>query len=58
MAEDEDYNWQKQYEMQMCLERVGWEFYKIRASEFYRNPNSSYGKINYKNSIVRKYKKI
>ena len=39
MSEDEDYNWQKQYEMQMCLERVGWEFYKIRASEFYRNPN-------------------
>lgn len=38
MTEDEDYDWQKQYEMQMCLERVGWEFYKIRASEFYRNP--------------------
>ena len=38
MSADEDYNWQKQYEMQMCLERVGWEFYKIRASEFYRNP--------------------
>ena len=39
MTEDEDYNWQKQYEMQMCLERVGWEFFKIRASEFYRNPS-------------------
>ncbi|MBU3159524.1 AAA family ATPase [Clostridium frigoris] len=38
MTSDEDYDWQKQYEMQMCLERVGWEFYKIRASEFYRNP--------------------
>ncbi|MBW9152411.1 AAA domain-containing protein [Clostridium estertheticum] len=38
MTGDEDYDWQKQYEMQMCLERVGWEFYKIRASEFYRNP--------------------
>ncbi|MBU3156369.1 AAA domain-containing protein [Clostridium estertheticum] len=38
MTEDEDYDWKKQYEMQMCLERVGWEFYKIRASEFYRNP--------------------
>jgi len=36
-SEGEEYNWQKQYEMQMCLERVGWEFYKIRASEFYRN---------------------
>jgi len=36
---DEDYNWQTHYEMQMCLERMGWEFYKIRASEFYRNPN-------------------
>jgi len=39
MSEDEDYNWQTHYEMQMCLERMGWEFYKIRASEFYRNPN-------------------
>ncbi|MCB2354919.1 AAA domain-containing protein [Clostridium estertheticum] len=38
MTDDEDYDWKKQYEMQMCLERVGWEFYKIRASEFYRNP--------------------
>ncbi|MBX4270307.1 AAA domain-containing protein [Clostridium estertheticum] len=38
MTGDEDYDWKKQYEMQMCLERVGWEFYKIRASEFYRNP--------------------
>jgi very-short-patch-repair endonuclease len=39
MPADEDYHWQKQYEMQMCLERMGWEFYKIRASEFYRNPS-------------------
>ena len=39
MSEDEDYNWKNQYEMQMCLERMGWEFYKIRASEFYRNPS-------------------
>lgn len=39
MTADEEYDWQKQYEMQMCLERMGWEFYKIRASEFYRNPN-------------------
>lgn len=39
VSEDEDYDWQNQYEMQMCLERVGWEFYKIRASEFYRNPS-------------------
>ncbi|MGH4117824.1 AAA domain-containing protein [Clostridium sp.] len=39
MPSDEDYNWKKQYEMQMCLERMGWEFYKIRASEFYRNPS-------------------
>ena len=38
MSEDEDYNWQRNYEMQMCLERMGWEFHKIRASEFYRNP--------------------
>ncbi|MBU3174310.1 AAA domain-containing protein [Clostridium estertheticum] len=38
MTGDEDYDWKKQYEMQMCLERVGWEFYKIRASGFYRNP--------------------
>jgi superfamily I DNA and/or RNA helicase len=38
MPSDEDYNWKKQYEMQMCLERMGWEFYKIRVSEFYRNP--------------------
>jgi len=39
MSQDEDSNWQENYEMQMCLERMGWEFYKIRASEFYRNPN-------------------
>jgi len=38
LPSDEDYNWQAHYEMQMCLERMGWEFYKIRASEFYRNP--------------------
>ncbi|MCB2297631.1 AAA domain-containing protein [Clostridium tagluense] len=40
MPADEDYNWPKNYEMQMCLERMGWEFYKIRASEFYRNPSA------------------
>ncbi|MBZ9621533.1 hypothetical protein G9F71_001435 [Clostridium sp. FP2] len=40
MPSDEDYNWPKNYEMQMCLERMGWEFYKIRASEFYRNPSA------------------
>jgi superfamily I DNA and/or RNA helicase len=39
MSGNEDYDWQKQYEMQLCLERMGWEFYKIRASEFYRNPS-------------------
>lgn len=39
MPGEEDYNWQKQHDMQLCLERVGWEFYKIRASEFYRNPH-------------------
>ncbi|MBU3189075.1 AAA family ATPase [Clostridium bowmanii] len=39
MPTDEDYNWKQHYEMQMCLERMGWEFYKIRASEFYRNPD-------------------
>jgi len=37
--DEDDYNWQKQFEMQMCLERMGWEFYKIRASKFYRNPD-------------------
>ncbi len=40
MYQEEDYNWRKNYEMQMCLERMGWEFYKIRASEFYRNPKA------------------
>lgn len=40
MLGNEDYDWQKQYEMQLCLERMGWEFYKIRASEFYRNPSA------------------
>ncbi|WP_298844351.1 AAA domain-containing protein [Clostridium sp.] len=45
MTGDEDYDWQKQYEMQMCLERVGWEFYKIRASEFYRNPTLAMDKL-------------
>ena len=39
MDEDDEYNWQKQFEMQMCLERMGWEFYKIPASKFYRNPD-------------------
>ena len=45
MDEDEDYNWKKQYEMQMCLERMGWEFYKIYASKFYRNPSEVMEKL-------------
>lgn len=48
MSEDEDYNWQGNYEMQMCLERMGWEFYKIRASEFYRNPSMVMEKLTQK----------
>lgn len=39
MSDNEDYDWHKQYEMKLCLERMGWEFYTIRASEFYRNPS-------------------
>lgn len=54
MSEDEDYNWQKQYEMQMCLERVGWEFYKIRASEFYRNPAAVIERLTQKlNNLIK-----
>lgn len=30
-------DWEKQRERQMSLERVGWTFYRIRGSEFYRN---------------------
>jgi len=45
---DEDYDWEKNYEMQMCLERMGWEFYKIRASEFYRNPSFVMDKLTQK----------
>jgi len=53
MSEDEEYNWQKHYEMQMCLERMGWEFYKIRASEFYRNPTAVMEKLTQKLSSFR-----
>ncbi|MGH4126051.1 MAG: AAA domain-containing protein [Clostridium sp.] len=54
MSANEDYNWQKHYEMQMCLERMGWEFYKIRASEFYRNPRVVMERLRQKlnNSII------
>lgn len=31
-------NWEKQRERQMALERVGWKFYRLKGSEFYRNP--------------------
>ncbi|MBU3143222.1 AAA domain-containing protein [Clostridium sp. CF012] len=53
MTSDEDYNWQKNYEMQMCLERMGWEFYKIRASEFYRNPRVAMEKLTEKLSDIK-----
>jgi superfamily I DNA and/or RNA helicase len=54
MTDAEDYNWKKQYEMQMCLERMGWEFYKIRASEFYRNPSVVIERLSHKlNNINR-----
>jgi very-short-patch-repair endonuclease len=54
MTDDEDYNWKQQYEMQMCLERMGWEFYKIRASEFYRNPSVVIERLSHKlNNINR-----
>lgn len=34
-------NWELNHERQMTLERVGWTFYKIRGSEFYRNPEKT-----------------
>lgn len=33
--------WETGHESQMTLERVGWTFHKIRASEFYRNPEKT-----------------
>ncbi|MGH4052507.1 MAG: AAA domain-containing protein [Clostridium sp.] len=45
---DDRHSLQKQYEMQICLERVGWEFYKIRASNFYRNPEEVMEKLSKK----------
>jgi superfamily I DNA and/or RNA helicase len=53
MSEDDDYNWKKHYEMQMCLERMGWEFYKIRASEFYRNPSVVMERLTQKLSNIK-----
>lgn len=32
---EDNYIWEDHYERQMCLERVGWEIFKIRNSEFY-----------------------
>lgn len=34
-------DWEINHERQMTLERVGWTFYKIRGSEFYRNPEKT-----------------
>ncbi|MFT8316440.1 MAG: AAA domain-containing protein [Clostridium sp.] len=33
--------WETGHESQMTLERVGWTFHKIRASEFYRDPEKT-----------------
>jgi superfamily I DNA and/or RNA helicase len=54
ISEEEDYNWKNQYEMQMCLERMGWEFYKIRASEFYRNPSAVMERLTQKLKNINK----
>jgi very-short-patch-repair endonuclease len=38
-------NWEEEYKKQMCLERVGWKFFKINGSEFYRNPEETMDKL-------------
>ncbi|MCY6370009.1 AAA domain-containing protein [Clostridium ganghwense] len=38
-------NWEEEYKKQMCLERVGWKFFKINGSEFYRNPEETMNKL-------------
>lgn len=37
--------WETGHEGQMTLERVGWTFHKIRASEFYRNPEKTMDRL-------------
>ena len=34
-------SWEISRERQKVLERVGWTFYRIRGSEFYRDPEST-----------------
>lgn len=34
-------DWEQRYERQAVLERVGWTFFKLRGSEFYRNKNKT-----------------
>lgn len=38
-------NWEEEYKKQMCLEGVGWKFFKINGSEFYRNPEETMDKL-------------
>ncbi|MDP4145574.1 MAG: AAA domain-containing protein [Bacillota bacterium] len=37
--------WEQQRERQMALERVGWTIYRIRGSEFYRDPEATMKKL-------------
>jgi superfamily I DNA and/or RNA helicase len=37
--------WETGHESQMTLERVGWTFHKIRASEFYRDPERTMDRL-------------
>lgn len=38
-------SWEEEYEKKICLERVGWKFFKIKGSEFYRNPDDTMKKL-------------
>lgn len=38
-------DWEKHRERQMALERVGWIFYRIRGSEFYRNQDRTVNRL-------------
>ncbi|MBC2581287.1 AAA domain-containing protein [Clostridium sp. DJ247] len=37
----ENYNWEEHIEQQLDLRRLGWNFYRVRASEFYYDPEKT-----------------
>lgn len=51
-------NWKEEHKKQNCLEKVGWKFFKINGSEFYRNPEKTIDKLFEKIKILDKNKGI